>query len=459
MRGSAIDGLNLTDRKRLSESTIHRGKRQFAIMDRLLQDAVHSHKDQIREMDNDELFQLLEKHAVTVRSISELCTNEEQTKTSLINPYIELLGYDVRNPREVRLEYSTDIGIGGEKVDYALMKGDDPVLLIEAKSATFSLPEEPPRQLRRYAMSKNSVQQCALTNGIKWQWYAKESNSSDLQISPFLVHDTSDPKRDELRWLSSLKDDPSVWNDIATLEALKSNITRWFDRQRTNPDDALVTTIIRGLDGYRNSRGLKEQVRSLYPQIVRNFIDAEINRALQRAKIDPSNEEESRSNEVVPSGLEAVEADSDEETFTTFETATGSVSLDPQGIRRAWRRRNNEHWTVRSSMRDVCVDILKEMASMSDGSTEDFYRRLAALPDMKKFISTDSREDVPRTEIEDGFFYLYSYSNSEKVRGIEKAATQCLKNGVAINFHAEFDVWNPVRRLNAIQESEDVSEP
>ena len=44
---------------------------------------------------------------------------EEATKTSIIMPFIQILGYDVFNPFEVNPEYVADIGIKkGEKVDY-----------------------------------------------------------------------------------------------------------------------------------------------------------------------------------------------------------------------------------------------------------------------------------------------------------------------------------------------------
>jgi len=43
---------------------------------------------------------------------------EEATKTSLVMPFFNLLGYDVFNPMEFCPEYTADVGIKkGEKVD------------------------------------------------------------------------------------------------------------------------------------------------------------------------------------------------------------------------------------------------------------------------------------------------------------------------------------------------------
>ena len=65
---------------------------------------------------------------------------EEATKTALIMPFFNLLDYDVFNPMEFVPEFVADIGTKkGEKVDYAIIKDDKPVILIEAKSVNDDL--------------------------------------------------------------------------------------------------------------------------------------------------------------------------------------------------------------------------------------------------------------------------------------------------------------------------------
>ncbi len=59
---------------------------------------------------------------------------EEATKNALIMPFIQTMGYDVFNPMEVVPEFISDIGLKkGEKVDYAIMKDELPIMLIECK--------------------------------------------------------------------------------------------------------------------------------------------------------------------------------------------------------------------------------------------------------------------------------------------------------------------------------------
>jgi len=59
---------------------------------------------------------------------------EEATKNALVMPFIAALGYDVFDPDEVIPEFTADVGIKkGEKVDYALRRNGEVIMLVEAK--------------------------------------------------------------------------------------------------------------------------------------------------------------------------------------------------------------------------------------------------------------------------------------------------------------------------------------
>ncbi|MEM8835683.1 MAG: hypothetical protein AAGD00_07680 [Planctomycetota bacterium] len=61
---------------------------------------------------------------------------EEATKTALVLPFLQAMGYDVFNPNEVVPEFTADVGIKkGEKVDYALLREGRPMVLIECKTS------------------------------------------------------------------------------------------------------------------------------------------------------------------------------------------------------------------------------------------------------------------------------------------------------------------------------------
>ena len=70
-------------------------------------------------MDFVDQVKLLSKRVETLQTSIQ---TEEATKTSLIMPFFQLLGYDVFNPLEFVPEYTADVGIKkGEKVDYAIL--------------------------------------------------------------------------------------------------------------------------------------------------------------------------------------------------------------------------------------------------------------------------------------------------------------------------------------------------
>ena len=57
-----------------------------------------------------------------IESIKRNILTEEATKTSIILPFFQLLGYDVFNPYEFVPEYTADAGLKkGERVDYAII--------------------------------------------------------------------------------------------------------------------------------------------------------------------------------------------------------------------------------------------------------------------------------------------------------------------------------------------------
>ncbi len=56
---------------------------------------------------------------------------EYPTRTIFVDPLLEVLGWDVRDPDEIELEYPT---LDGKSVDYAAKINKKPVLFIESKA-------------------------------------------------------------------------------------------------------------------------------------------------------------------------------------------------------------------------------------------------------------------------------------------------------------------------------------
>jgi predicted type IV restriction endonuclease/predicted transport protein len=98
----------------------------------------------------------------------KLALKETPTRTIIIDPLLEALGWDVRDPDEVQLEYPT---VDSKSVDYALLINKKPVLLVEAKSLDDPLNDvKAITQVVGYA-ANDGIMWCILTNGVIWKVY------------------------------------------------------------------------------------------------------------------------------------------------------------------------------------------------------------------------------------------------------------------------------------------------
>ena len=70
-----------------------------------------------------------------VKNLGDGLKSEEATKNALVMPFIAALGYDVFNPSEVVPEFSAPIGeYKDARVDYAILSGGKPIILMECKT-------------------------------------------------------------------------------------------------------------------------------------------------------------------------------------------------------------------------------------------------------------------------------------------------------------------------------------
>ena len=130
----------------------------------------------------DAILQLSERIEKQRDSIS----TEEATKNAFIMPMISILGYDIFNPFEVVPEMDCDITKKkGEKIDYAIMKGDEPIILIESKHCKQNLNLHE-TQLKKYFVASNA-RFGVLTNGIEYNFYTDLDKANIMDDKPFLV--------------------------------------------------------------------------------------------------------------------------------------------------------------------------------------------------------------------------------------------------------------------------------
>lgn len=117
--------------------------------------------------------------------------NEAVTKATFIEPVLESLRWDVRDPDEVDREHPV---FGGTYLDYALRLEARPVLYLEAKPLRASL-NDPQfiTQTVNYA-NNDGVRWCVLTNGLVYRIYKSDelAAANDKLLIEGDIRDISD---------------------------------------------------------------------------------------------------------------------------------------------------------------------------------------------------------------------------------------------------------------------------
>jgi hypothetical protein len=132
---------------------------------------------------------------------------EEAVKQALILPFLNLLGFDVWDPREVIPEYKAGWAKAAEKIDYALLVGDKPVVFVEAKGPNEVLSNHDP-QLAKYFNSTPELKFAIITNGVQYRFFTDLQEPNILDKKPFFEFD-----------LEQFTD-----SDIATLERFRKEV-------------------------------------------------------------------------------------------------------------------------------------------------------------------------------------------------------------------------------------------
>ena len=171
-----------------------------------------------------ELYNALKTLAIKINQLKHQIETEESTKHAFVLPFINLLGYDTFNPTEVVPEFTADLGlIKGEKVDYAILQNEEPVMIIECKNWVENL-DLHNSQLARYFHVTNT-RFALLTNGIEYRFYTDLEESNIMDTKPFLEFDVTKLKESMLpeiaKFHKSNFDIDSIVDNASNLKYLK----------------------------------------------------------------------------------------------------------------------------------------------------------------------------------------------------------------------------------------------
>jgi len=117
----------------------------------------------------------------------ERINNEEDTKNTLILPFMRMLGFNMSNFNDIRSEYDAYLGERkGKKADYAILINNIPIMLLEAKSVASVLSNHE-AQLRGYFHAVDSVKIGIITNGLEYRFFSDIDTSNKMDLIPFFI--------------------------------------------------------------------------------------------------------------------------------------------------------------------------------------------------------------------------------------------------------------------------------
>jgi hypothetical protein len=173
------------------------------------------------------------KHALT----------EEATKTAVVLPLIQALGFDVFNLEEVTPEFVADVGIKkGEKIDFAIKLNGKTAALIEVKPISMPLGTAQYSQLFRY-FSTVEARLGILTNGKEIWFFSDIDEKNKMDKKPFFVFDLQNFDERQVNELARFQksnfDIEEILEAASNLKYVKSAAAA-ISRQLNEPDDDFV---------------------------------------------------------------------------------------------------------------------------------------------------------------------------------------------------------------------------
>lgn len=268
-----------------------------------------------------ELNEKLNQFAERITSIKDSIQTEEATKTSMIMPFFQLLGYDVFNPMEFVPEYTADIGIKkGEKIDYAIIVDDAPLIFVECKAYGENL-DKHNSQLFRYFAATLSAKFGILTDGVTYRFYTDLDAKNRMDDTPFLTFNLLNLQdRDIIEIKKFTREALDVDNILNSAENLKYSkmIKDWFADEIENPSEELVRVVLANVyDGMKNKNVIakfKPLIKKSLQQFINDMMNAKIKNALNKNDEDDEVIEE----ETTPSDVKENKIDTTVEELESF---------------------------------------------------------------------------------------------------------------------------------------------
>jgi len=223
--------------------------------------------------------------------------DEENTKVKLVQPFLELLGWDLYST-EVALEYRIPMASGSTHVDYALLVGDSPVVFVAAKPVRSTLTEDEVQQLRSYMRQELDVDWGILTNGTSFEVLTKSRHRNGREEVSVVQFDLDDlaksPDVLELLTKESIRSGKS--DEVAEQVAQ----TNQAIRQLQEEEDTVTESVVEAVESHVENLtiNLEEQSREFVQNLVsvlreqRHFVSEQPSKECEEGRGDNDSSDE-----------------------------------------------------------------------------------------------------------------------------------------------------------------------
>ena len=211
---------------------------------------------------------------------------EEATKSSMVMPFIQSLGYNVFDITEVVPEFDANVGASKKyKLDYAILQDGKPIILIECKHHAEKLDGDAHSQLFHY-FAATDARIGVLTNGVSYRFYSDLVESNKLDEKPFLELDMlnlQDNLIEELKKLSkqafNLDDILTAASELKYTKAIKAIL----HEQLNEPSDDFVRFFAAQVYPGRLTERVRQEFTAFVKRAFKQFIREQISGLLQSA--------------------------------------------------------------------------------------------------------------------------------------------------------------------------------
>lgn len=283
-----------------------------------------------------------------------LLETEEATKNALVMPFLQALGYDVFNPREVVPEFTADVGTKkGEKVDYAIKWDGKVVILVECKKAGCDLGRADRSQLYRY-FSVTQTRIAVLTNGSKYLFFSDLEDVNKMDKRPFMEFDLLAYREDLVEELAKMSrsafDLDGMLAAASDLKCMR-DIRAALESELNQPSDDFLRFLFgRANPNGRFAKTAREQYTSLAPKVIRELLKDRVNERISSALAseESTEQEPARTGDLVPDaehlptvGKKSDGVETTEEEVRGFTIVRTLVSEVVDSSRIRWRDHKN----------------------------------------------------------------------------------------------------------------------